>query len=43
MAAVRDYRLGDPLQADTTLGPVVRTRNAQEIQAQVTDPNQAVQ
>jgi acyl-CoA reductase-like NAD-dependent aldehyde dehydrogenase len=33
--AVRAYVLGDPLDPATTLGPVVRPRNAEAIQAQV--------
>ncbi|RSE90562.1 aldehyde dehydrogenase family protein [Achromobacter denitrificans] len=31
VALTQDYVLGDPLHADTTLGPVVRTRAAEEI------------
>lgn len=34
-ALVRQYVLGDPLDPATTLGPVVRVRNAEQIQAQV--------
>jgi len=34
-ALTRTYVLGDPTDPDTTLGPVVRARNAQGIQAQV--------
>ncbi len=32
---VKGYRLGDPMQPGTNLGPVVRVRNAESIQAQV--------
>lgn len=35
VAKVREYRLGDPREPDTTLGPVVRTSNAKAIQAQI--------
>lgn len=31
VALTQDYVMGDPLHADTTLGPVVRTRAAEEI------------
>lgn len=34
---VRAYRLGDPLDPDTTLGPVVRTRAAAYVREQVDD------
>ena len=33
--AVKGYELGDPREAATTLGPVVRVRNAESIRAQV--------
>lgn len=32
---IRDYRLGDPLDPETTLGPVVRTAAADAVRAQV--------
>lgn len=35
VALVGAYRLGDPTDSDTTLGPVVRVSNARAIQAQV--------
>lgn len=35
VATVRAYRLGDPTDPETTLGPVVRVSNAQRIAAQV--------
>ena len=35
VAAVQGYTLGDPLDPETTLGPVVRPRNAEAIRAQV--------
>jgi acyl-CoA reductase-like NAD-dependent aldehyde dehydrogenase len=35
VARVREYRLGDPTDPSTTLGPVVRRRNAETIEAQV--------
>ena len=35
VATVRGYRLGDPREPDTTLGPVVRTSSAKSIAAQV--------
>lgn len=35
VATVRGYVLGDPREAATTLGPVVRERNARAIQAQI--------
>jgi acyl-CoA reductase-like NAD-dependent aldehyde dehydrogenase len=33
----RKYRLGNPLEAQTTLGPVVRTEAAQAVRAQIRD------
>ena len=33
----RQYRLGNPLEAQTTLGPVVRTEAAQAVRAQIRD------
>ena len=35
VATTNNYELGDPLSADTTLGPVVRQRSADAIRAQV--------
>ena len=35
VSTVRNYRLGDPREADTTLGPVVRVKSAESIQAQI--------
>jgi len=32
---VYDYRLGDPLEAETNLGPMARTRGAQAVRAQI--------
>lgn len=34
---VKSYTLGNPLQADTTLGPMAHTRFAQEVRAQVSE------
>ena len=37
VALTREYRLGNPLDPDTTLGPMVRTSAAEAVRAQIAD------